>query len=203
MKEGNFVIVIGRQYGAGGRKLGRDLARRLGAEYYDKELLSEAAERLGFRAEIFAMADEKPPSLLQSLLSFNYHSAAGSYSTTAMGSSELYRAQSYVIEQIAAEGPCVIVGRTADYVLREHPRLLSVFLHGDINDRAVRILERGEVKSAREAIELAKKRDHDRSNYYNYFTGRNWGSADNYDLCINTSRIHTDDIADIIASLLK
>lgn len=202
MKKSDFVVVIGRQFGAGGRTLGQLLAQKLGVPYYDKELLNEASTRFGFRPEIFDKADEKRPSLLQALMSFNYHSAAGSYSTSAMGSSELYQAQSHVIRQIAKEGSCVIVGRTADYVLRNHPRLLSVFLHADIEDRAKLILERGDCKSADEAKDLAGKRDKMREDYYRYFTGRDWGHASNYDLTLNTSRLEPQQAADLIAAYL-
>lgn len=198
----NFAIVLGRQFGAGGRKLGHLLSERLGAAYYDKELLCKAAERYGFRPGIFDRADERRPSLLQSLLSFNFESAAGSYSTTAMGASELYQAQSRVIAELAKEGPCIFVGRTADYVLREHECLLSVFLHADESARARSIIARGDCATEREAIEMARRNDRLRQDYYSYFTGRQWGAASNYDLSLNMSRITTETAADIIERML-
>lgn len=203
MKTGNFVIVIGREFGAGGRSLGIELSKRLGVPYYDKELLSKASERFGFRPEIFDKADEKRPSLFQALLSFNYHSASGSYATTAMGSSEIYQAQSSVIRQIAEEGSCIIVGRTADYVLRDHPRILSVFLHADMADRVKAILRRGDCSTESEAEEMANKYDRMRREYYNYFTGRPWGQASNYDLSLNTSRLSVEGAANLITLCLE
>lgn len=203
MNKGNFVIVIGRQFGAGGRRLGRELSERLGVPYYDKELLNKASERFGFRPEIFDKADEKRPSLLQALLSFNYHSAAGSYATSAMGSGEIYQAQSNVIRQIAEEGSCIIVGRTADYVLRDHPRMLSVFLHAEMEDRVRAILSRGDCKTESEAREMANRHDRMRQEYYTYFTGRNWGHASNYDLTLNTSRLDTEGAINIITACLE
>lgn len=202
MKEGNFVIVIGRQFGAGGRTLGLELSKRLGVPYYDKELLNKASERFGFRPEIFDKADEKRPSLLQALLSFNYHSAAGSYATSAMGSGEIYQAQSNVIRQIADEGSCIIVGRTADYVLRDHPRLLSVFLHADMADRVKAIRRRGDCKTDAEAEEMANKYDRMRQEYYTYFTGRNWGQASNYDLSLNTSKLDIEGAVNLITACI-
>ena len=199
----DFAIVLGRQFGAGGRKLGHLLSERLGASYYDKEMLCRAAERYGFRPGIFDRADERRPSLLQSLLCFNFESAAGSYSTTAMGASELYQAQSHVIAELAKEGPCIFVGRTADYVLRDHKCLISVFLHADEDTRASSIIGRGDCSTEREAIEMARRNDRLRQDYYTYFTGRQWGVASNYDLSLNMGRITTETAADIIEQLLR
>lgn len=198
----DFIIVIGRQYGAGGRKLGKRLAETLNVPYYDKELLSEAADALGFSKELFLKADEKKPSILRSFLSFNYGSPSASFSSYTLTDDNLYRAQSDVIKSICEKGSCVIVGRTADYVMRDHPGLLSIFVHAPEEHRAKAILERGEAKSLEEALEKARKFDRSRESYYNYFTNRHWGHADNYDLTFNSSRLSTEALLPLILSAL-
>lgn len=198
----DFIIVIGRQYGAGGRKLGKRLAETLNVPYYDKELLSEAADALGFSKELFLKADEKKPSILRSFLSFNYGSPSASFSSYTLTDDNLYRAQSDVIKSICEKGSCVIVGRTADYVMRDHPGLLSIFVHAPEEHRAKAILERGEAKSMEEALEKARKFDRSRESYYNYFTNRHWGHADNYDLTFNSSCLTTEALLPLILSAL-
>lgn len=198
----DFIIVIGRQYGAGGRKLGKRLAETLNVPYYDKELLSEAADALGFSKELFLKADEKKPSILRSFLSFNYGSPSASFSSYTLTDDNLYRAQSDVIKSICEKGSCVIVGRTADYVMRDHPGLVSIFVHAPEEHRAKAILERGEAKSMEEALEKARKFDRSRESYYNYFTNRHWGHADNYDLTFNSSRLSTEALLPLILSAL-
>lgn len=203
MKPSDFVLVIGRQFGAGGRKLGKELAKRLNIPYYDKELLAETAKRLGFKQHIFDNADEKRPSLMHALLNFNFFSPTGHFSTSSMNAEDIYASQSKVIKQLAEEGPCIIVGRTADYVLRDFPNLLSIFLHADIDTRARRILERGDATSLNEAMALAQRRDKLRKEYYNYFTGNEWGHCSTYHFSIDASRLSTDDVADQIMLLLE
>lgn len=193
------VIVIGRQFGSGGRRIGRLVAERLGIPYYDKELLSHAAASLGFSPEIFAAADERRPSTLHTLLQSMY-GIADNFHATSISGERLYEQQSKVIRDICAKGPCVIVGRTADYVLRDHPGLVSIFLHAPAHWRADKIVSRGDCKSHEEALSMAIKNDRNRENYYNYFTAGNWGRADNYHLSINSSLLSESDVADLIIS---
>ncbi len=193
------VIVIGRQFGSGGRKIGRLVADKLGIPYYDKELLSHAAKSLGFSPEIFAAADERRPSTLHTLLQSMY-GIADNFHATSISGERLYEQQSKVIREIAAKGPCVVVGRTADYVLRDHPGLVSVFLHAPEKWRAEKIVRRGDCMCCEDAIALAAKNDRNRENYYNYFTSGNWGRADNYHLTLDSSLLSEKNIADIIIS---
>lgn len=199
----NFVLVIGRQYGAGGRSLGKKIAQSLGVSYYDKELLSEAAESMGFDSEIFSQKDEKRPSFLRSILSFNYGSLNASIPSETLSSENIYKFQSDVIRSIAAKGSCVIVGRTADYILRDHKNLLSIFINAPIEHRAKLIHQRGEVDSIEKATEKAKKIDKSRESYYNYFTNQHWGRADNYHLTFDSSRISPESIVNLIQQHLK
>lgn len=198
----DFIIVIGRQYGSGGRRIAEAVAKTLGVPYYDKKLLSEAAESLGFASRIFAAADEKRPSILRSMLHLNYGAASANYVSGALSGETLYNAQSEVIRHIAEKGPCVIVGRTADYVMRDHPGLLSVFIHAPIDFRSRLILDRGETEDLDSAAEKARKIDRQRESYYNYYTGRNWGVSGNYHLSIDSSSVSFDDASEIIRMCL-
>lgn len=202
MKPEDHIIVIGRQYGSGGRQLGKLLSRCLGIPYYDKELLREAADKLGFRADLFEQADEKRPSRLMSMVGANY--GASTYFTSgALNGGTLYQMQSDVIRNLLEKGPCVIVGRTADYIGRDLPNLISLFLHADKEVRARRTLERNPRMKAEDAALWLDRQDTARSDYYNYYTGRKWGSADNYDFCINTSRLTPEQTCEIVELLLK
>lgn len=202
MKPEDHIIVIGRQYGSGGRQLGKLLSRRLGIPYYDKELLREAADKLGFRADLFEQADEKRPSRLMSMVGANY--GASTYFTSgALNGGTLYQMQSDVIRNLLEKGPCVIVGRTADYIGRDLPNLISLFLHADKEVRARRTLERNPRMKAEDAALWLDRQDTARSDYYNFYTGRKWGSADNYDFCINTSRLTPEQTCEIVELLLK
>lgn len=194
----NYIIVIGRQYGAGGRRLGKRLGEILGIPYYDKELLSEAADDFGFAKEIFMKADEKKPSFMRSLLSFNYGSNSAQYTEGTLSDESIYEIQSRVIRKICEKGPCVIVGRTADYVMRHHPGLISVFVHAPQELRARTVLERKEAASMDEAVDKARKFDRMRERYYNYFTNRKWGAAANYDLTVDSSIFNIEEICGII-----
>lgn len=198
-----FVIVIGRQYGAGGKGLGKRLAEILGVPYYDKELLSETADALGFSKDLFIKADERKPSLFRSFLSFNYGSPSAAFSSYVLSDDNLYRAQSHVLKAIAEKGSCIIVGRTADYVLRDHPGLISIFVHAPIEHRAKMVIDRGEAKSIEEATEKARKLDRSRESYYNFFTNRNWGHADNYHLSFDSSAMPINTMAELIATHIK
>lgn len=204
MHKNDTIIVIGRQYGSGGRRLGRLLAEKLDVAYYDKELIAEAARRLGIRADIFDSADERKPSLLRSMLG----AACGSPSYFSGGSfspERVYQLQSDAIRQIMDESNgCVIVGRTADYIGRERDNLVSVFLHAPIEYRItnIRSTPEGEELSENRVRDLIERHDTRRRDYYNYFTGRSWGHADNYHLSFDSSRMPVEKIAEIIVSLI-
>lgn len=203
MKKGDhFIIVIGRHFGAGGRAVGKLLAEKLDIPYYDNEILKETADQYGLTNDIFARADEKRPSFLKRLLTQSY-GIQETYNPEAISSETLYQAQSKVIREIADKGPCVFVGRSADYILRDYPGLISVFLHAPIDYRAEKILKRGDASSLCEASEIARKMDKDREAYYNYFTGKEWGKASTYTLSIDASSLPPDKIAELIIDYLK
>ncbi len=194
----NKIIVIGRQYGGTGRKTGRALAEVLGLPYFDKEIINKVAASYGYDPDILHRADEKKPSPFRSMLLGKY-GVMDMYATSPLSKESLYEAQTNVIRQICNEGGCVIVGRTADYIMREHPGLISVFIHAPKEWRAQNLISRGEASSLQEALIKIKKADSDREGYYNYFTGRKWGTADNYHLTIDASLLSSEEMVDMIA----
>lgn len=198
-----FVIVIGRQFGSGGRTIGKLIAEKLGIDYYDTELLKEAAGQLGVSPHVFKDHDEKKPSAFLTLLQGVYGIADNFHGVPLTGE-RIYAVQCRVIKEICRKGPCVIVGRNADFLLKDHPCLLSVFLHSPISRRAQRIMERKEAITEEEATELAKRHDKRREAYYNFYTGdKKWGEADNYHISLDTSCLDNETLAEIIISVAE
>ena len=196
------IISIGRSFGAGGRAIGRALSSLLGIPVFDKELLKESAEEFGFSKEIFLRADEKRPSRFRRLVTQAY-GVQEAYISDTLSPENIYQAQSLVIRAIARREPCIMIGRTADYILRDFPGLLRVFVHAPLTHRAKKIVERGDALSDIEAINLAKIKDKNRQEYYNYFTGRKWGEASNYDLTLDSSLLTPEENAEFISQYLK
>lgn len=200
-----YVIAIGRQFGCGGREIGQLIAKGLGVAYYDKELLSEAAKSSGVNEDFFEAADERSPRFFSSLWSFNLGYNTGAYfiGDTPLSDDSIYRAQSEVMTQLADRGPCVIVGRTANYLLRDHCKVVSVFVHSSIEDRVQRIMSRGDAKTEKEAREKAEKKNKLRAEYYNFYTDKKWGDAASYDLSIDASLLGTQATAMFIIDFVK
>lgn len=199
-----FVITIGRQFGSGGRELGKILAEKLGVPFYDKELMLEAAKKSGISPEFFVNNDERAPSFINGLIPFSFgHSPMSWYSgASSISDDSLYKTQSDFIRSLARQGSCVIVGRTADYVLRDMEGVVNVFLHADADDIARRVMARGDCKDREKALALAERTNKLRANYYNFYTDKTWGQASSYDITFNTSRLPLADIADLIVAYL-
>lgn len=198
MAKTNMVITIGRQYGSGGREVGRRLASRLEIPYYDKEILSEASKDSGICEELFEDHDEKPTrSFLYSLVTgVQTH---GNPSTMYMDmplNHRIFLAQFDTIRRLAGNGPCVVVGRCADYVLRDEKNVVNVFLKADMEHRIERAIERGAEPSR--AQDIVKRRDKERASYYNYYATTTWGDVNNYDLCLDTGKVGYDGAVDMI-----
>lgn len=206
MKE-KYVITIGRQFGSGGSEIGRLIAEKLGIKYYDKELLAAAAKSSGVNAEFFEASDERSPHFYSqtNLWAFNIGYNIGNFFSADISFSDdnLYRAQSNVIKAFANESPCVIVGRSADYVLRNHPCTINVFISASENACVERIINRGDSNNKEQAKVLAEKKNKLRSNYYNFYTDKEWGDAASYDICIDTTKITCEQAADIIIEYVK
>lgn len=203
VKPEDAVIIIGRQYGSGGRAVGKLLAEKLHIPYYDRELLIEASKKFGIDTEILRFTDERRPGIIRSIFSAFYGNTNYDYTQPSVSHEKLYEVQSSVIQNIAKQSGCIIVGRTADYVLRNHPGLISVFIHADVKKRAERVLENSEAPTLDKAEILCRKKDKERSEFYNYFTGKIWGAAENYDLTIDSTNIDFDTITELIIEYIS
>ncbi|MGN0355448.1 MAG: AAA family ATPase [Muricoprocola sp.] len=200
----NSIITIGRQYGSGGREIGELLAKDLGIKCYDKELLDRAAKNSGICQEMFENHDEKPTnSFLYSLVMDTYSMSYASPIMAGMPlTQKVFLAQLHAIQDIAKEGPCVLVGRCADYALDDNPARVSVFIYGDMDHRMERVARRNNTTSAK-AKEAIIKTDKQRASYYNYYTNKTWGSISSYDLCINSSILGIQGTVDLIKEFVK
>lgn len=200
-----YTITIGRSFGAGGRAVGRLLADRLGIEYYDKELLVQAASRAGMDCGLFEKNDERAPGFLAGVMpmSMGYSPLAWYAGPGAAGSQAVYTAQSDFIRHLADTRPCVIVGRTADYVLRDYPGAVNIFLHAPEEACISRIIKRRDCKCESEARSILRKTNKLRAEFYNFYTDRTWGAASTYDICFDSSRLPMEDIVDIIIAYLE
>lgn len=201
-----IVITVGRQFGSGGRELGRRLAERLGFKYYDKELLSEAAKHAGVDEAFFERNDERFPSFLNGIFSFSFGlNSVNCYAgSTSISDDSLYRSQSDFIHSLADKGHCVIVGRTADYVLRDHDRLVNIFVHAPIECCVKRIMGRTEESITEDkARSKALKVNKLRANYYNFYTDKTWGAAASYDLTFDTSKMPMDEMVEFVCEYVR
>lgn len=201
----NIVITIARQYGSGGREIGEKVAEALGIKHYDENLITLAAREGNLDETIASKADESAAnSLLYTLaLGSNFFGSAMNFGYKPPLNDKLFLLQSDVIRRAAEESSCVIIGRCADYVLREHPKRLSVFVYGDLANRKQRVMERHEGITEAQAIDLINKTDRRRSSYYNFYTGNKWGKYDNYHLAVNSSLLGIDKTAEMIANAAK
>lgn len=200
-----YVITIGRQMGSGGRALGRILADRLGIGFYDRELLMQAARAAGLSPEFFERNDERRPTFVSGIFSFNMGMSPITWfeGSSSCGDDALYKAQCRFIHSIADAGPCVIVGRSADYVLRDLPNVVNLFIHADIDDCADRVCSREPHRSHQEARSYCEKTNKLRANFYSFYTDKRWGDAASYDLCFNSSKMSLEDIADVVIAYLN
>ncbi len=200
----NTVITIARQYGSGGREVGMRLAEVLGIKSYDRELITMAAQKSGMSSEILNHADEKATnSLLYTLALGSSYYGAASIGTDVPINDKLFITQSQIIRDLAAEGPCIIIGRCSDYVLRTNPARFSVFIYAPIEARIRRVIERGAAKTEKEARDLISRTDKRRIHYYNYYTGRKWGSPDNYNMMLDSSFLGIEGSARAIADVYR
>ena len=196
--EKKIIINIGRQFGGGGLGVADELGKRLGIPVYDKELITKAAQDSGFSAEFFEQTDEKKSFF--SLSTF----FGGGYGMTEnyINDRGLFKMQSDTIERIAEQGSAIIVGRCADYILRDHEYTLNIFLTSPDEIRAKRIAERSNI-TIEAATRLIEEKDRKRAEYYNYYTFGNWGVASNYDLCIDSSILGIEGTAEFVIDFAK
>lgn len=196
------VIAIGRQFGSGGREIGEKLAGQLGIPLYDKEILAHASRQSGLHIDLFEKNDEKKtPSLLYTLATNSYFYGTTLSSAEQAIGTQLYVAQVNAIKSLAQEGDCVMVGRCADYFLKNECDLTAVFITADMPARIRRIMDRYSV-SEKNAKDMIKKIDKSRAAYYNSVTGEKWGDSLIYDLCFNSTRLDIDGSVALIRTFL-
>ena len=192
--EKKIIITIARQYGSGGREIGEKVAKQLGIPIYDKELITDAAIKGNLDENVTKLADESAAnSLLYTLaMGSNVLGTTMHFGYKMPLNDKLFILQSEVIKEKAKDHSCVIIGRCADYVLRDEENVLRIFVYGDLDHRQQRIAARHpELKSA-QIIDVINKTDRRRSSYYNFYTGNKWGKYDNYDMAINSSTLGID-----------
>ncbi len=197
-----IIINIGRQFSSGGRYISKILCEEFGCRYFDKEILDLAAKESGFSPDVFKKSDEKK-SFIHTL--FHLHApmlSDDNFYNNKFSEESLFKFQCDAIRKAASQGSCLFIGRCADYVLRDEPNTVSIFLAADMEDRISRTMERYNMdeESARKTI---SKKDSTRASYYNYYTGKKWGAAESYDLCINTSIFGLDETAIFIADFIR
>ena len=195
------IISISREFGSGGRTIGRKVAEKLGIPFYDKELVDQIAMESGFAPQYVEEHGEHSPG--KSFFSYAFaHQGVPGVMNGLSTADFLWNIQCNVILQLAEKGPCVIVGRNADYILKDRKDCLHTFIHADMDFRADRIVRLyGESEKSPE-IRLQEKDKRRRVNYQHY-TGRTWGTAQNYDVCLNSSTVGIDECVDIIVKMAE
>ena len=203
--DNRFVITIGRQFCSGGRSVGKLVAEKLGVEFYDKELIALAAKKSGFTESIFEKADEVPSnSLLYSVVMSTYPmNTLHFHNNNLITNDRLFGIQSKVIQDLAKDKSCVIVGRCSDYILKDVPNLTRIFIRADIDFREKRCTEIYENVNEKDVAGLINKTDKKRATYYGYYTGNVWDNMNNYDLVVNTAKVGIENAADLIIDYIN
>lgn len=204
MSKTNAIITIGRQYGSAGRQIGQEVAKYFGIKCYDKELLEHAANDSGICKELFENHDEKPTnsflySLVMDTYSFGY--SASGFTDMPMNH-KVFLAQFDAIKKLAGQGPCVMVGRCADYALADNKNCFSVFIHADLDWRINRISQKHN-KKPNVAKDMILKTDKSRASYYNYYTNKKWGEAAGYSLSVDSSKFGIDGTVKTIVNAIE
>ena len=200
-----YVITIGRELGSGGKSIGQMLAKALNIPIYDRRLIKMAAEESGFNPNLFKNADERAN---HGILSTFLRAATSPFSNisnmynNSLSNESLFQVQADNIRQKAETENCIIVGRCADYILREHPRHLNVFIRADLKDRISHVSQR-EVIKADAALELINEEDKKRQEYHDFYCETNWGDSRAYDICINSSLLGLEKTAEFLLDYVK
>ena len=198
----HIIINVGRQVGAGGQEIGRMLAQDFDAKFYDRELLNLAAKESGFSEKFFKQNDEKKGFLRGLLNVQTSHFMGGSLYGSNFSQESLFKFQSDAIQKAANEGNCVFLGRCADYILRDYENVVNVFITASMDFRVKLVSKVKELdeEQARKLIEHVEAR---RAQYYNYYTGKKWGAAESYDMCIDASILGVEETEKLIAEFIR
>lgn len=199
----NKIITIGRQFGSNGREIGQLLAKKLDIPFYDKEILNEAAKSSGLSENILNSLDEKPSkSFLYSLVMDPYSYGFSNTGYHPNLNQQAFQATYDTVKKIADNGPCIIVGRCADYALRHNPNLVRVFIYAPIEDRVKTIIQRYGISEEKARTQISKE-DKGRASYYNYYTSKKWGTTGSYDILINSSLMSLEKNVDFLAEYIQ
>ena len=196
-----FIINIGRSLGSGGRAIGHILAKDFGIAYYDREILNLAAKESGFCAEVFERNDEKNRFLRTLGNIIPFIGGGATYYDNELSNENLFRIQSEAIRKAAADHSCIFIGRCADYVLRDNPRCVNVFITANMEDRIASVMKWNNC-TAEKAQEIIEKGDSERSSFYNFYSSGTWGAASTYHLCINSSVLGIEETAVLIKNFV-
>ena len=191
------IITISREFGSGGRFIGEEVAKKLGIAYYDKNIIGQIAEKSGLSPEYIQENAELSPK--KGLFAYAF---SGRDITGKSVEDMVYEAQRNIILELAEKEPCVIIGRNADYILKDRDDVLNVFIHGDMSEKIKRITGLYKVKE-KEAVKMMADTDKRRRTNYNFYTDQNWGKASNYTLCLNSSQLGYDRCEMIIMECVK
>ncbi|MBO6032323.1 MAG: cytidylate kinase-like family protein [Prevotella sp.] len=198
----HIIINVGRQLGSGGHDIGRMLALDFKAKYYDRELLNLAAKESGFSEKFFEQNDEKKGFFKGLFNMQTSHISGGSMYKTNFSQESLFQFQSDAIQKAAQEGSCVFVGRCADYILRDFPNTVNIFITASMKYRIEQIMNKQHLEYE-EARKFIESKESNRAAYYNYYTGKKWGAAESYDLCIDSSILGLMGTEQIIAEYIR
>ncbi len=198
-----YVITIARGYGSGGRTIGKMLSEELGIPYYDRDLLRFASDDSGINEELFAKADEKlkKSSLFKIARNIYKGELIPPDSDDFISNDNLFNYQAKIIRELAETETCIIIGRCADFILKDHPNVVRLFVHAPLED-CINTLKEMTGKSEKELEKQILAIDKHRAEYYNYYTGREWENAKHYDLCLNSSKLGFDKCVEIVKSYL-
>lgn len=197
-----MVITVGRQYGSGGREIGTMLAKQLGIAYYDDMLLKEAAEESGLCEELFRSFDERPKSFLYSIAMDPYSFSMNHVTPKGSIEQQVYLATYDTIKKLADKGPCVLIGRCADYALADRDNVLKIFIDAPMEKRIETVAQR-ENLTPEKARQLILKTDKRRASYYEYYSSQKWGTVESYDFCLDSSVFGIDGTVALIEKLVE
>ena len=200
---GNLIIAINRQYGSGGKEIGTKVAKELGIPIYDQEIPELAAKKSGIRKDYFEKVDEKPTDSFLYALAMNTFSMNGTMNPfdNTLSSDRLFNIQAEVVKDIAKEGSCVIIGRCAEYILRDEARCLSFYICASMEKRIERIVRLYKL-SEKEAQKRITSIDKKRASYYGYYAGKEWNSCTSYDLSVDSGILGVEKTAELIKNYI-
>ncbi len=199
-----IIVTVSREAYCGGDEFAKMLADKAGFKFYDREIISLASQKSGIHEEHFESVEKKPTNSILYSVVMGMYSSRGAYVKLddVLTDDKIYKVQADIIRDMAAQGNCVFVGRCSDYILRNNEKCFNIFLRGDLDDRVKRAMNEQNASEA-EAKKIVSRADKKRRSYYNYYTNREWGNINNYDIALNLSKISEKDAVDVILNYLE